>query len=77
MHEVIFSPATARTVEEAKAVGRCTWRVSSTLFAHVASDRVLQPLGHFADGPLAAKYPAIQAGLQVEQELAALMLKVP
>jgi len=48
MHEVVFSPSTAQAVEAAKLAGRCTWRISSTLFAHVASDRVLKPLGHFA-----------------------------
>jgi len=38
-HEVVFTEATARAVERARGEGRCLWRVSSTVFAHVASDR--------------------------------------
>jgi hypothetical protein len=39
---------------------------SHAVFAHVASDAVLQPLGHF---PATPKYPPIAAGEQVQQEL--------
>ncbi len=39
-HEVIISEETARAIERAKAEARPLWRVSSTLFGHVASDRV-------------------------------------
>lgn len=45
------------------------------LFAHIASDAILEPLGHFAESPLAAKYPPICAGEFVEQELSAINLK--
>ena len=45
------------------------------LFAHIASDAVLKPLGHFAESPLASKYPSICAGEFVEQELAVINLK--
>ena len=75
MHEVLLSPATARAVDEAKNLGRSTWRVSSTLFAHVASDKILRPLGHFAKEELASDYPPTQAGKQVEGELSILQLK--
>lgn len=45
------------------------------LFAHIASDAVLKPLGHFAESPLAARYPSMCAGEFVEQELAIINLK--
>lgn len=45
------------------------------LFAHIASDAVLKPLGHFAESPLASKYPPICTGEFVEQELSVINLK--
>lgn len=54
MHEVVFTDATERALEAAREAGRCTWRVSSTLFAHMASDTELRPLGRFALGPSCA-----------------------
>lgn len=45
------------------------------LFAHIASDAVLKPLGHFANSPLAGKYPPICTGEFVEKELAVINLK--
>ncbi len=75
MHEVLYTPATARAVEEAERAGRSTWRVSSTLFAHIASDRVLQPLGRFAHGDLAGDYPPTTAGQYVETELSVINLR--
>jgi len=45
------------------------------LFAHIASDAVLKPLGHFAESPLASKYPPMCAGEYVEQELSVINLK--
>jgi len=45
------------------------------LFAHIASDAVLKPLGHFVESPLASKYPLMCAGEFVEQELAVINLK--
>jgi len=47
----------------------------SQLFAHIASDAVLKPLGHFADSPLASNYPPMFAGEYVEKELAVINLK--
>lgn len=73
--QVVVSEATLDALERARAAGRCTWRVSSTVFAHVASDAVLQPLGHFACQPGAAqRYPPTPAGAQVQQELDAIAL---
>ncbi|KAL3611416.1 hypothetical protein D5086_002436 [Populus alba] len=45
------------------------------LFAHIASDAVLKPLGHFVESPLASKYPLMCSGEFVEQELAVINLK--
>ncbi|KAJ0094577.1 hypothetical protein Patl1_17250 [Pistacia atlantica] len=70
MHEVIVMSRTINAIKLASEQNRSLWRVSSTLFAHIASDAVLKPLGHFAESPLASKYPPICAGEFVEQELA-------
>lgn len=52
------------------------WRVSSTVFGHVASDRVLKPLAPFdADIAVAEKYPPVLAGDFVSKELEAIALK--
>ncbi|KAH7570665.1 hypothetical protein ACOSP7_018992 [Xanthoceras sorbifolium] len=75
MHEVIVTSRTIEAIKLASAQNRSLWRVSSTLFAHIASDAVLKPLGHFAESPLAGKYPPICAGEFVEQELAVINLK--
>ncbi|KAF8395877.1 hypothetical protein HHK36_019832 [Tetracentron sinense] len=75
MHEVVVSNRTVNAIEIARQHNRSLWRVSSTLFGHIASDAVLKPLGHFADSPLASNYPPIRAGEFVELELAAINLK--
>ena len=63
--------------EAARAKGQSLWRVSSTVFGHVASHQLLRPLGvHFPGLPSASRYPAITAGDYVEQELSAIALKV-
>lgn len=75
MHEVVHTPEAVAAAEAARLAGRSTWRVSSTLFAHIASDQLLRPLGHFADGDLAGKYPATLAGEYVESELSVINLR--
>ncbi|CAN4125136.1 unnamed protein product [Withania somnifera] len=75
MHEVVVTKRTTDAVKRALEQNCCLWRVSSTLFAHIASDAVLKPLGHFSDSLLASKYPPICAGEYVEQELAVINLK--
>ena len=40
MHEVVVLPSTIAAAEAAEANGRPAWRVSSTLFAHIASSQV-------------------------------------
>jgi len=73
-HEVVVSDHTIAAVEDAKKAGRSLWRVSSTLFGHIASDNVLQPVGHFATKESLAKYPPTKAGKQVQAELDAIKL---
>jgi len=71
-HEVIVSPDTVAAIERARSSGRSLWRISSTCFAHVASDNVLAPVGKFGEGleaEVAAKYPPLPAGEQVRREL--------
>ncbi|CAB4298425.1 unnamed protein product, partial [Prunus armeniaca] len=75
MHEVVVTNRTVDAIKLATEQHRLLWRVSSTLFAHIASDAVLKPLGRFAESSLASKYPAIYAGEFVEQELAVINLK--
>lgn len=73
-HEVIVVPDTLKAFEKAKAEKRSTWRISSTLFSHIASDQVLEPLAHFSNAEALAKYPPTKAGVQVRQELEAIAL---
>ncbi|XP_057458318.1 uncharacterized protein LOC130749059 [Lotus japonicus] len=75
MHEVVVTNRTNDAIRVAQEQKRSLWRVSSTLFAHIASDAVLKPLGHFTESPLASTYPPLCAGEYVEQELAVINLK--
>ncbi|QHN93812.1 Putative ovule protein [Arachis hypogaea] len=75
MHEVVVTNRTVEAIRTAEEQKHSLWRVSSTLFAHIASDAVLKPLGHFVESPLASKYPPLCAGEYVEQELAVINLK--
>ncbi|XP_022733780.1 uncharacterized protein LOC111287459 isoform X2 [Durio zibethinus] len=75
MHEVVVTKRTIDAIKLASEQNHSLWRVSSTLFAHIASDAVLKPLGHFAESSLASKYPPTCAGEFVEQELAVINLK--
>ncbi|KAK3409144.1 hypothetical protein EUGRSUZ_J01253 [Eucalyptus grandis] len=75
MHEVVVTSRTMDAVAAASKQNRSLWRVSSTLFAHIATDAMLKPLGHFADSPLASKYPPMCAGEFIKQELAVINLK--
>lgn len=51
----------------------CEWLVQ--MFAHIASDAILEPLGHFAKASASSNYPPICAGEYVEAELATINLK--
>ncbi|KAL9251413.1 hypothetical protein AKJ16_DCAP12598 [Drosera capensis] len=75
MHEVVVTKRTLEAIKVASENNRSLWRVSSTLFGHIASDAILKPLGDFAKSPTATKYPPIYAGEYVEKELAVINLK--
>ncbi|KAF5738365.1 hypothetical protein HS088_TW13G01263 [Tripterygium wilfordii] len=75
MHEVVVTSKTTEAIKLASEQNRSLWRVSSTLFSHIASDAMLKPLGHFSESRLASKYPPMCAGEFVEQELAVINLK--
>jgi isopenicillin N synthase-like dioxygenase len=73
-HEVVITEATAQTIQERKAANKSLWRVSSTLFSHIASDQTLQPLGKYATPEALEMYPPTDAGMQVQAELAEIKL---
>ncbi|MEW5313807.1 MAG: hypothetical protein WDW38_005344 [Sanguina aurantia] len=68
MHEVVLTPEASAAAAEGKSHGLSPWRVSSTVFVHIASDVVLQPLGHFLTKESHLGYPTIAAGEQVRWE---------
>ena len=70
-HEVIVSEQTIKNIEQAKQTGQSLWRVSSTMFTHIASDQILQPLKSFENPQTMGKYPPMKAGTQILAELAA------
>lgn len=75
MHEVVVTPATLEKAEANKAAGKSHWRVSSTVFGHIASDVKLEPLGSFAESQEAKEnYPPVLTGDFVKQELEAIAL---
>jgi isopenicillin N synthase-like dioxygenase len=74
-HEVVVTPGTAAAIAAARDAGRSLWRISSTLFSHIASDVVLEPVGALgADAAVRAQYPPILTGDHVKAELAAINL---
>mmetsp|Transcript_66152 Transcript_66152/g.182591 ORF Transcript_66152/g.182591 Transcript_66152/m.182591 type:complete len:306 (+) Transcript_66152:451-1368(+) len=83
-HEVVVNEATMAVIDKKKAAaaaeGRDTsnlqelWRVSSTLFGHIASDQVLKPMGRFATPEALAEFPPVETGQQVQNELNAINL---
>jgi len=74
-HEVVVCDDTLKAVERAKAKDASLWRISSTLFSHVASDKTLAPLPPFATPEAQVKYVPILAGKQSEEELQAIALQ--
>jgi isopenicillin N synthase-like dioxygenase len=73
-HEVVVNEAAIVAKEATLKAGRSLWRISSTLFGHIASNENLEPVGHFKDQPTASNYPKITAGEQVLEELKAISL---
>lgn len=76
-HEVVVTPETVTALQKAKEASKSLWRVSSTLFAHVASDKTLVPIQKFVTNESNEKYPSILAGDQVSEELALIKLGNP
>jgi isopenicillin N synthase-like dioxygenase len=73
-HEVVITSKTKSVIEARKAKGESLWRVSSTLFSHIQSDQVLQPLAPFDTAEAKEKYHAVKAGNMVQKELEAISL---
>lgn len=73
-HEVIITPDTVQAINRRRAAGESLWRVSSTLFSHIASDQILQPLPPFNTPDSVQQFSPIQAGAQVKAELEAISL---
>jgi isopenicillin N synthase-like dioxygenase len=73
-HEVVVCDDTLKAVERAKEKGAPLWRISSTLFAHVNSDKLLTPLPPFDKTAPEGKYPPTLAGKQSADELEAIAL---
>jgi isopenicillin N synthase-like dioxygenase len=73
-HEVVVNEQTVNAISAKKAKGQSLWRVSSTLFAHIQSDQILEPLAPFSTKESAQRFPPKHAGEQVTEELQAINL---
>lgn|SRR5690606_25154487 len=73
-HEVVICQETLDAIEKAKKEKRILWRVSTTLFSHIASDEILEPIGKLKTKENEKLYPATYAGDQVLSELKAIKL---
>lgn len=61
-HEVVVTDDTLRVIEKRRADKKSLWRISSTLFGHIQSDQVLEPLPLFNNPTAAAKFPPVFTG---------------
>lgn len=73
-HEVIITEDTKRVIDERRAKQQSLWRVSSTLFGHIQSDQILEPLAPFNTPEAVQRWPAIKCGEHVQRELQACSL---
>lgn len=73
-HEVVAVEEMRPGIEVARAQGLVPLRVTSTLFGHITSDVVLQPLEPFVGDGALERYPPIDAGKQVMREIGILGL---
>eukprot|EP00596_Hydrurales_sp_CCMP1899_P008634 CAMPEP_0119033698 /NCGR_PEP_ID=MMETSP1177-20130426/752_1 /TAXON_ID=2985 /ORGANISM="Ochromonas sp, Strain CCMP1899" /LENGTH=366 /DNA_ID=CAMNT_0006990637 /DNA_START=148 /DNA_END=1248 /DNA_ORIENTATION=- len=74
-HEVAISSDTIKAIERRKEQDTSSlWRISSTLFGHIQSDQMLEPLPPFKNLLSSKTYPPIRAGDQVREELQAIAL---
>ena len=74
-HEVVVTERAVELAAANRVACKSLWRISSTVFAHVASDGWLRPLGRFAEADAAKGYPPTLAGKYVEEELEKINLK--
>ena len=77
-HEVVVTEATCAAMEANRQLqnqgkGRPMWRISSTMFYHVNSDVILEPMPGFEDDR--DVYKPILCGEYVQQELSGINLK--
>jgi hypothetical protein len=56
---------TAEVIQRKRNKNESLWRVSSTLFGHIQSDVVLEPLHHFGTETALRNFPPMRAGEQV------------
>lgn len=73
-HEVVINKATVDTIARKQRDGEALWRVSSTLFGHIQSDQVLEPLAPFDTSSAKEQYPKIYTGELVSKTLKAISL---
>jgi len=73
-HEVVVNDRTLEGIEKAKSENRPLWRISTTVFLHIASDNTLRPLFDL-DYESQDKYPPILAGDQVLNELKVIKMR--
>ena len=64
-HEVVISDETLKVIEQKKSNNESLWRVSSTLFGHIQSDQILEPLAPFNTAEALENFTPIKAGAQV------------
>lgn len=76
-HEVVVNSDTYQVMKQKFQNGETNlWRVSSTLFSHVMSDQILEPLPSFHELQHSIIYPPILAGEMVQNELRSITLKI-
>ena len=73
-HEVVINKATTETIARKQRDGESLWRVSSTLFGHIQSDQMLEPLAPFDTAKAKEAYPKIYTGELVSKTLKAIAL---
>lgn len=82
-HEVVYTQELKDVVEKKRKENESIsdpdkkhllWRVSSTLFSHIRSNVILEPLEHYKNAESLKKYPSILTHEQVKEELKAINL---
>ncbi|MCE9586324.1 2-oxoglutarate and iron-dependent oxygenase domain-containing protein [Candidatus Uhrbacteria bacterium] len=55
-HEVVIGEEAQIRIREELLVGKIPWRVSTTMFSNIRTDRYIEPIGRFVNEPEAARY---------------------